>query len=441
MQLRYFVPFKAQEGVDSQYALKEKLLNIEGVAVDSSVNLNKWQVPEEDLDFFVSTLIGAQLRIDHAESAMAVIGKVPEGKRLGSTVQFRAEIGDEAIIEKVIRGYLTHVSVQVDSDDVECSKCKRPTRKEGVLVHLCPGAWEIVHKPKVRELSIVASPAYKNTTFAPLGFAAAMNEDQWGAVLSRVQDSTDSRLLNGNKDVGSKGDLQEPENKTDETKKLREVKHLSEQQTAQQEASPHTAQAVNVGPGETAPKQVDYGPFLKQLQDLKQQIYQAEGDAIDSEIDTLKKRVAEMEAELAKKATKRQLSKKLSELAKRAEAEESEEGEEGEEGTEGGPKPTGPIDVVSKRKKGEEAEAEEAEAQEAEASRSSKTPYGAGKGIVAVDEVQKDALGGPDYGWFRDARARQAEGQQSDGHKRSHRRRRDPDGLHALHLCQRNSFL
>jgi hypothetical protein len=78
------------------------------------VNLNKWQVPEKDLDFFALTLISARLRTDHAESAMAVIGKVPEGKRLGSTVQFRAEIGDSATIEKVIRGYLAHVSVQGD---------------------------------------------------------------------------------------------------------------------------------------------------------------------------------------------------------------------------------------------------------------------------------------------------------------------------------------
>ena len=406
MQLHYFVPFKAQESVDAQYALKEKLLNIEGVAVDSSVNLNKWQVPAEDLDFFVSTLIGAQLRIDHAESAMAVIGKVPEGKRLGSTVQFRAEIGDVAIIEKVIRGYLTHVSVQVDSDDVECSKCKRPTRKEGVLVHLCPGAWEIVHKPKVRELSIVASPAYKNTTFAPLGFAAAMNEDQWGAVLSRVKDSTDSRLLSGNKDVGSKGDLQEPENKTDEPKQQREVKHLSEQQTSQQEASPHTAQTVNVAPSETAPKQVDYGPFLQQLQDLKQQIYQAEGAEADAEIDTLKKQVAKLESDIAKKATKRSLAKKVSKLSKKVseaagkgeEAEEGEEGEDSDEDEDEETKPSGPVDVVSKRKGSVAGK----EAQETEASPTSNTPYGAGKGIVAVDELQKDALGGPGYGWFKD---------------------------------------
>lgn len=178
VKLDYYIPFKALVGQDAQMAIKENLINIEGVAIDASVNSNKWQVPEEDLDFFAQSLQGAQMRIDHAESAMAVIGKVPEARRNGQAVWFRGEIGDATIIQKVLRGYLTHVSVQVDSDNVECSKCHAPSRKEGMLVHLCPGAWEIVHKPKVRELSIVASPAYKNTEFKPVGFAAAMDRSQ-----------------------------------------------------------------------------------------------------------------------------------------------------------------------------------------------------------------------------------------------------------------------
>jgi hypothetical protein len=392
MQLRYFVPFKAQQGADSQYALKEKLLNIDGIAVDTSVNLNKWQVPEEDLDFFVSTLIGAQLRVDHAESAMAVIGKVPEGKRVGNTVAFRAEVGDEAIIEKIIRGYLTHVSVQVDSDDVECSKCKRPTRKEGILIHLCPGAWEIVHKPRVRELSIVASPAYKNTSFQPLGFAAAMNEDQFGAILRSVQGS---QLSEDDKNVGSRLKPQEPENKKLDAKM--EVKDLSQEQNAQASSSPHNAQIINLGEGEKAPSQVDYGPFMKQLQDLENQIRQAsEGAEGDAEIDTLKQRLSKLESDVAKRATKRALSKKISELSKKL-------SEEGEEGDEGGPQPSGPIDVISKRK-GEEAEegAEAEEAEEAEASSKTRSVVrAAGLGIIAPEELKNgDALKSPDYDWF-----------------------------------------
>ena len=61
------------------------------------------------------------------------------------------------------------------------------------LIHLCPGAWEIVHKPMVRELSIVASPAYKTTEFKPLtGWATlspfkAISEQSTNAEFSHVE--------------------------------------------------------------------------------------------------------------------------------------------------------------------------------------------------------------------------------------------------------------
>ena len=369
MQLRYFVPFKAQEGVSAEYALKEKLINIEGVAIDTSVNANKWQVPEEDLDFFVQSLMGAQLRVDHAESALMVIGKVAEAKHVGNQVLFRAEVGEEKLIEKILRNYVNHVSAQVDSDDVECSKCKKPTRKEGMLVHLCPGAWEIVHKPKVRELSIVASPAYKTTEFQPVGFFAAMNDSQYDAILKNIQNS---QLSEDNKDVGSKPEgLQEPENKKSEAKK--EVKHLPEQ-NAQQGASPHQAQGVvNVAPGESAPKQVTYQELMDQVTKLQKQIGDGGAGATDSEIDALGKKIADIEGELAKRAKRAGLSKKLSDLTKQLQT--PTEQEESGEAEAGGFPP-------------------KAEGAEAEAKRAS------GKGIVAVDEIQKDVLG--NYDWFKD---------------------------------------
>jgi hypothetical protein len=183
LQLRYFVPFKAKEGINADLALKEKLLNIEGVAIDTSVNANKWSILNEDLDFVANSLAGAQLRVDHTESVLMVVGKVSATKRVGDQVLFSAEVGDEKLIEKILRGYVNHVSIQVDSNDVECSQCKKQTRSEGMLVHLCPGAWEIVRKPRVRELSIVASPAYENTAFKPVGFGAAMNQNQSNAEL------------------------------------------------------------------------------------------------------------------------------------------------------------------------------------------------------------------------------------------------------------------
>jgi hypothetical protein len=399
MQLKYFVPFKAQDGQTADLALKEKLLNIEGVAIDTSVNSNKWQVPEEDLDYFVSTLLGAQLRIDHAESAMAVIGKVPEAKRTDQAAWFRAEIGELSIIEKVLRGYLTHVSVQVDSDEVECSKCHKPTRKEGMLVHLCPGAWEVVHKPKVRELSIVASPAYQNTEFKPVGFAAAMNSDQEGAraralavqrnevmrqiLAARLKISLASlQLLNGNEDVGSNREVQGPENKQSETK---EVKPLSE--NAQAKASPLQAQGiVNVAPGEGAPKQVTYEELQNQLKTVGDQLMKAEG----AEIEALGKKVAELDAEIAKRATKKSLTEKLNQLSKKlsesaadaADAESVRKGKKGENGD--------AEDLPGAPKGPDNAEVAESAAHKP-----------AGKGLISNEEMDEEASG-PSAPWFKD---------------------------------------
>ncbi|MGA3192465.1 MAG: hypothetical protein ABSD73_08140, partial [Candidatus Bathyarchaeia archaeon] len=314
--------------------------------------------------------------IDHAESALAVIGRVPEGKRIGNTAWFRAEIGDLPIIEKVLRGYLTHVSVQVDSDDVECSKCKRPTRKEGMLVHLCPGAWEIVHKPKVRELSIVASPAYQKTEFKPVGFAAAMNESQ----KIEFPCAHCSQLLKSNEDVGSKLTLQEPENKQIETK---EVKPLAE--NAQQAASPHKAQGVvNTAPGETAPKQVEYQDLMDQLTTLENKIKQAPS-ATDAENDAMTKRVADLEAEVAKRATKRSLSKKISELSKKLGDESIGAGEDASEDAEDA---------------GSDGNGGNGDGQDGNGSKQSEARRASGRGIVAVDEANKDVLGS--YEWFKD---------------------------------------
>ena len=354
MQLRYFVPFKAQEGVSADLALKEKLLNIEGIAIDSSVNSNKWQVPEEDLDVLSQSLLGAQLRMDHAESVLMVVGKVSKTSHVGNQVLFSAEVGDEKLIEKILRSYVTHVSIQVDSDDVECSVCKKPTRSEGMLIHLCPGAWEIVHKPKVRELSIVASPAYENTAFRPVGFGAAMNEGQWAAVMKSVS----SQSFVKSDDEGSKRKLQEPEK---QKLKAKEVKQMSEH-NAQQNASPHQAEIVNTAPGESAPKEVNYEDFMKQLTDMQKQLEQQPGT--NEELASLQKKVDDMQAEVEKKATKRALSKKMSDLQKQLQQPDGDSEE----------------DAEACRNSGK-----------AEAKRS-------GKGIVALDEIKKPL--GPSYDWF-----------------------------------------
>jgi hypothetical protein len=295
-QLKYFVPFKAAEGINADLALKEGILPIEGTAIDTSVNANKWQVPPEDLDFFTASLKGAQLRIDHAESVLSIVGKVPEAIRSGNQVVFQAEVGEPSIIPKILRGYVNHVSVQVDSDDTQCSVCGKQTRIEGILTHLCTGAWEIVHKPRVRELSIVASPAYKNTAFHPVGFAAAMALSQ---------------LSKGNKDVGSKGDLQEPENKPES--KDDKVKQMSQPNL---EANASTVQAQTQPSSLTAGKKagdLTYQELMDQMESLTKQIETAS----DAEIEGIKSKIAEIDAEVGKRATKKALTQKLNEMSRK----------------------------------------------------------------------------------------------------------------------------
>jgi len=140
---------------------------------------------------------------------------------------------------------------------------------------------------------------------------------------------------------------------------------MSTPQTGEQQASPHQAQGVvNTAPGEQAPKQVTYEEYMQQLTQLEKQIRQGGAAASDAEIDAMTKKIADLEAEIAKRAKKGELSKKISELTQKL-------GEPGqEEGTTKPPKA------------------------EAEARRAS------GQGIVAVDEIKKDTLGS--YEWYQD---------------------------------------
>ena len=166
---------------------------IEGQAIDSSVNKNRWQVPDEDLDYFASTLKDAQVRINHDEKIEAIKGLVTKTKRLGDIVFFEAEVsGDPVLLTQIEKKYLRVVSPKVVSDDIVCSLCQGKTRDANMaMVHLCAGAWEIVHKPRCVELSIVAEGAYENNIFHLKGFAAAMDESQRKALVASVCECAD----------------------------------------------------------------------------------------------------------------------------------------------------------------------------------------------------------------------------------------------------------
>ena len=180
---------------------------IEGQAIDSSVNKNRWQVPEQDLDYFCSTLQNAQLRINHGDRVEDVKGVVFKTKRIGNAVNFEADVsGDPVLLTQIEKKYLHMVSPKVISDNIVCSLCQGKTRDaDMVMIHLCAGAWEIVHQPRCVELSIVAEGAYTNNFSVSKGFAAAMDESQRLGLVASVCKCTDkSHCPCGLKDLKAK---------------------------------------------------------------------------------------------------------------------------------------------------------------------------------------------------------------------------------------------
>ncbi len=119
-----------------------------------------------------------------------------------------------------------------------------------------------------------------------------------------------------------------------------------------------------MAPDEEQPKQVTYEDFMQQLQDLEKQITNSSNSEAD--VEALKRKVAELEDAVAKKATKRSLSRKISELSKQLQQTQ----QDGDDN---------------------------ADDQESQANA---TRHASGKGIVAADEMQRDALG--NYDWFKD---------------------------------------
>jgi hypothetical protein len=166
---------------------------IEGQAIDTSVNKNRWQVPSEDLDFFCETLKTATIRINHGDSTESVKGLVNKAKHIGEKVFFEAEVSsDPVLLTQIEKKYLRMVSPRVVSDNVVCSLCRGKTRDADMrVIHLCAGAWEIMHQPRCVELSIVADAAYENNIFHFKGFAAAMDESQRQGLIASICECAD----------------------------------------------------------------------------------------------------------------------------------------------------------------------------------------------------------------------------------------------------------
>ena len=135
------------------------------------------------------------------------------------------------------------------------------------------------------------------------------------------------QALDNSRSKGIPAFLQEPENKE---KSKEGVKPLSEL-NVQQGASTQLGQGViNSASEESGAKQLTYENLMNQLQNLEKQIKEVPS-ASYGELAALKKKIADLNKEIAKRATMCDLSKKISELSKQLQQPEDEEDSESEE--------------------------------------------------------------------------------------------------------------
>jgi hypothetical protein len=193
IQLDYTVPVTFRRSVDG------KILLIQGVAIDDTVNENSWQVPSEELAYFVAVSQNAQIRVDHGDRVDDIKGiinilKEPQTSADGRLeVPFEGEVcGDEELLTKIEKEYVNSVSPRVVGEAF-CSACGNHSRDEHMnLVHICRGAWEVMRNPRLVELSIVSRGAYEHAKFKPVGFAAAMNKNQQNEITAVLSASRKS---------------------------------------------------------------------------------------------------------------------------------------------------------------------------------------------------------------------------------------------------------
>lgn len=151
-----------------------KVISITGTAIDDTINANEWSLSKDELPEVAQQLIGKQLTINHSPNIEDVMGKITDTKTFDNHVDFTAEImtEDSNVLVPILSGNVDSVSIEADAES-SCSVCGKnyigslkPCR--------CSESHPVIRNVKVERLSIVANPAYKNTKFVPVNFAAAI---------------------------------------------------------------------------------------------------------------------------------------------------------------------------------------------------------------------------------------------------------------------------
>lgn len=238
---------------------------LKGVLIDNTVNENSWQILAEDLPDIAAQSVGIQLRLDHSEEVEKVKGKIlfaevdqPHDEDKADWdpaidvphIHFEAELitNDQDILIPVMHGYVDHVSIGADAENVYCSECGKPTRP----FKICKCAsHDILHGITVKEYSIITNPAYKNASFVP--FTAAVSKhlkELEGDKLETPEEKSEITITSGVTNIYNSPDKTEviAEKISDaETEDVVEVEASAEKVSVIADAEPEEETPVEAG--------------------------------------------------------------------------------------------------------------------------------------------------------------------------------------------------
>lgn len=168
--------WNAEISKQPQLAEDSKSLLIEGTLLDISVNKNGWAVPEDELENIARQVNdGVQLRIDHSASVRDIIGATTFGEvdKINKKVNFKAEVDDPDIIRKIIKRRIKTVSIGAQAEAF-CSECNKRIRP--VKTCKCENSHPLIRNSKIKEVSLISSPAYQKSEFVPVSFVASVED-------------------------------------------------------------------------------------------------------------------------------------------------------------------------------------------------------------------------------------------------------------------------
>ena len=159
----------------------DERLPISADVVDTSINKNKWRIPDSEIDNIINQIgLGIPIKINHSKDDVRnIVGLLNQGEKYFDNdltkVRSKGFLNDRDTAKKVWDGTIGKISIDGMAKNHTCTECKASMvgRKK---CPKCGNSEKEVTDWDVKEFSIVDDAAYDNTEILPFQFSAALDQ-------------------------------------------------------------------------------------------------------------------------------------------------------------------------------------------------------------------------------------------------------------------------